>query len=171
LLFSAAPIAAQSGGPYAIPSSTIGGGGQSFAIGGPYQLGSSTGQTDAGKLGGGAYTLYGGFWGPAPNAATSTPEATPDPIAFSVNPPAPNPFRALTSIAFSLPTESRVEISLHAVNGRLVRRLVSEVRGPGRHTVVWDGRDHNGRTLGAGVYFARLSAGAFVTTLRLVRMH
>ena len=46
------------------------------------------------------------------------------------------------------------------------------VRGAGRHTVTWDGRDETGRGVSAGVYFARLiaddGAGRQATTQRLV---
>jgi hypothetical protein len=72
-----------------------GGGGSS---GGPYTLGGTIGQPDAGTLSGGSYTLVGGFWGGAaaelPTATatpTSTPTSTATPTATptgTVTPPA-----------------------------------------------------------------------------------
>ncbi len=65
VIISAAPpprTAAQTGGGYDLTWSTIDGGGYAFSIGGGYSLGGTTGQTDAGKLSGGSYTLNGGFW-------------------------------------------------------------------------------------------------------------
>jgi hypothetical protein len=57
------PASPQSG--YSIDWYTIDGGGATFSTGGSYSLGGSIGQADAGSLGGGSYTLNGGFWGGA----------------------------------------------------------------------------------------------------------
>ena len=43
---------------------TVDGGGATFSTGGPYTLGGTAGQPDAGVTSGGDYTLSGGFWGP-----------------------------------------------------------------------------------------------------------
>ena len=76
---------------------TVDGGGGSSS-GGPYTLGGTIGQPDAGTLSGGTYTLVGGFWGgaaaefPTPTATpTSTPTSTATPTATptgTVTPPA-----------------------------------------------------------------------------------
>ncbi len=55
-------VLAQSGGGYDLSWSTIDGGGATFSTGGPYALGGTIGQPDAGTLSGGPYTLAGGFW-------------------------------------------------------------------------------------------------------------
>ena len=65
LLVAVTAISAQSGGGYDLTWSTIDGGGATFSTGGPYSLGGSIGQSDAGVLSGGSYTLNGGFWGGA----------------------------------------------------------------------------------------------------------
>lgn len=62
LLFTAA-VRAQSDGGYDLTWSTVDGGGYTFSIGGEYSLGGTIGQPDAGEMGGGDYTLSGGFWG------------------------------------------------------------------------------------------------------------
>jgi hypothetical protein len=54
---SAAP---QSG--YDLSWFTIDSGGATFSTGGSYSLGGTIGQSDAGVLSGGTYTLAGGFW-------------------------------------------------------------------------------------------------------------
>jgi hypothetical protein len=65
LLMMASPAHAQSGGGYDLTWSTVdSGGGMSINAG--YTLHGSIGQPDAGvALGGGGYTLVGGFWGGA----------------------------------------------------------------------------------------------------------
>ena len=54
---------AQTGGGYDLMWNSIGGG-QMFSQGGDYQLGSTIGQPDAGRMTGGSYELNGGFWVP-----------------------------------------------------------------------------------------------------------
>ena len=56
-------VVAQSGGDYDLTWSTVDGGGATFSIGGVYTLGGTIGQPDAGAMGGGDYSLSGGFWG------------------------------------------------------------------------------------------------------------
>ncbi len=56
---------AQSGGGYDLTWNTVDGGGATFSTGGEYSLGGTIGQSDAGVLTGGGYTLAGGFWGGA----------------------------------------------------------------------------------------------------------
>ncbi len=50
------------GQSHAIDWATIDGGGVTFASGGPYSLGGTIGQADAGASSGGVYELAGGFW-------------------------------------------------------------------------------------------------------------
>jgi hypothetical protein len=56
-------VVAQSGGDYDLSWNTVDGGGATFSIGGDYTLGGTIGQPDAGAMGGGDYSLSGGFWG------------------------------------------------------------------------------------------------------------
>jgi hypothetical protein len=46
------------------------------------------------------------------------------------------------------------------VAGRLVRTLADGPFAAGRHRRIWDGTDGRGNPVAAGVYFARLDAGA-----------
>ncbi len=63
LLVSAVGVAhAQGSGGYDLTWNTIDNGGTTFASDSSYELGGTAGQPDAGALGGGGYTLSGGFW-------------------------------------------------------------------------------------------------------------
>src|SRR5258706_10473780 len=53
---------AQIGGPYDLRWNTIDGGGGT-STGGVYAVSGTIGQPDVGTMGGGNYTLIGGFWG------------------------------------------------------------------------------------------------------------
>lgn len=63
LLAHVFPAVAQTGDGYDLTWNTVDGGGYTFSTGGGYALGGTIGQPDAGTLGGGSYTLEGGFWG------------------------------------------------------------------------------------------------------------
>jgi S-formylglutathione hydrolase FrmB len=81
----------------------------------------------------------------------------------------PNPFNPQTRIAFDLPNREAVTLQVFDMAGRLVRNLIAaEPHAPGRHEVVWNGRDDRGRRVSSGTYFYRLEAGAFSETKRMV---
>ena len=61
-LLGGEPARAQTGGGYDLTWNSADGGGVTFATGGPYSLGGTIGQADAGASSGGAYSLSGGFW-------------------------------------------------------------------------------------------------------------
>jgi YVTN family beta-propeller protein len=74
----------------------------------------------------------------------------------SLGNPFPNPFARETSLSFSLErNDSRVEIEVFDVRGRLVRTLLDRRLTRGRHIVGWDSRDTSGALVAPGVYFAR----------------
>ncbi len=162
---------AQSGGAYNLEWNTLSGGGQTFATGGAYSLGGTTGQADAGALAGGAYALAGGFWDSPPVPTTGVePNAEPRPRNFAARLSGANPFRNSIAVQFDLPAARPVSVSLFAVDGRLVRNLIDGQRQAGRHTAIWDGVDGSGRQVEPGMYFARVLAGESQTTLRIVRV-
>ncbi len=80
---------------------------------------------------------------------------------------APNPMREKGTLRFDLPTPQRVRLELFDVNGRLVRSLVDETLGPGRHAVTWDARDESGAPVGAGLYWARFQAAGKTFSKRI----
>ncbi|MBD3368486.1 MAG: T9SS type A sorting domain-containing protein [Candidatus Eisenbacteria bacterium] len=79
----------------------------------------------------------------------------------------PNPFAPSTTIGFSLPATSHVDLRVYDVAGREVAVLLDDVRSGGPHEVTWDGSGKDGGKLGAGVYFVRLSARDETRTSRI----
>jgi hypothetical protein len=77
---------------------------------------------------------------------------------------APNPFRGITTIRFSMPQAVPATLAIHDVAGRRVRTLLDGAAVDGDRRFVWDGRDDAGRALSSGVYFYRLQAGAMSRT-------
>ncbi len=85
-----------------------------------------------------------------------------------LEPSAPNPFHASTTLSFSLPNSNRVEIGIYDVRGRRVRALLDDRLAGGRSAVTWDGKDDTGRSLVSGVYFWKLKASSGEATQRMV---
>jgi hypothetical protein len=56
------PAGAPDGPGYDVNWNTIDGGGSTYLLGGPYELGATAGQPDAGFMSGGDYSVGGGFW-------------------------------------------------------------------------------------------------------------
>ncbi len=82
----------------------------------------------------------------------------------------PNPFNPTTSIRFELRTSESVSLRVYDVQGRLVRTLLDEARSAGSYTVVWDGRDNSGRSVGSGPYFVRMHAGTYKSTTKVLML-
>lgn len=80
----------------------------------------------------------------------------------------PNPFNRNTSIRFALSASSPVKLNVYDITGRLVRNIADGVHESGSYSIVWDGRDNNGRRMGNGVYFYRLDAGGGQKTMKAV---
>jgi hypothetical protein len=70
----------------------------------------------------------------------------------------PNPMRGELTIAFGLPMETGVNLTVYDAAGRRVRTLLNDRLRAGAHSVRWDGTDRDGRRLGMGVYFIRLES-------------
>ncbi len=87
-------------------------------------------------------------------------DGTPEFAKLTLSQNMPNPFNPITSIQFNVPSNAgRVELHVYNVSGRLVRTLVNDELAAGPHSVVWNGRDDDGRNLASGIYFAKLTAG------------
>lgn len=80
----------------------------------------------------------------------------------------PNPFNAFTTIRVQLPEASEVKLSVYNLLGQEVRRLVDGKVEAGTHSVLWDGRDEDGKPVGSGIYFSRLKVGEIVRTRKAV---
>ena len=80
----------------------------------------------------------------------------------------PNPSRGPTSFRFESFRRGRVEAKIYSPDGRLVRRLLAASLDPGRHELVWDGRDDEGLRVPAGVYLSRISTPEGTRTSRCV---
>jgi len=80
----------------------------------------------------------------------------------------PNPFNPSTTIAFSVANKGRVCIDVFNLKGQRVKTLVNNEYTAGSHIVVWNGVADNGKPVGSGVYFYRMTAGGYTSTQKML---
>ncbi len=88
-----------------------------------------------------------------PNVAIEERNLTCLPVLFDQ--PVPNPFRRATSLKFTTPVNSEINITIYNVAGQCVRNLLNGKTDVGTKTITWNGRDSNGKNLASGVYFLK----------------
>ncbi|MEZ4387172.1 MAG: FlgD immunoglobulin-like domain containing protein [Candidatus Krumholzibacteriia bacterium] len=71
---------------------------------------------------------------------------------------APNPFNPRTTVSFTLGATARATVTVRDASGRRVRVLCDETLGAGRHALLWNGRDQQGRDCPSGVYLVDIAA-------------
>ncbi|MBE2280352.1 MAG: T9SS type A sorting domain-containing protein [Ignavibacteriaceae bacterium] len=79
----------------------------------------------------------------------------------------PNPFNPSTTISFTLPQASEVNLSIHDASGSLITTLVSGYLAEGKHTLHFNA-SADGLSLASGVYFYKLSAKDFISVKKLI---
>ena len=70
----------------------------------------------------------------------------------------PNPFNPTTTIKYSLPKISDVELRIFDIMGREIKKLVIGNQSPGYQSVVWDATNNYGEPVSSGIYIYTLSA-------------
>jgi len=80
----------------------------------------------------------------------------------------PNPFNPTTTIDFSLTRSGPVRVEIFAIDGKLVRTLLSDDRQAGEHQVRWDGMADTGSRVPSGAYFCRVLGGGDADTRPLL---
>lgn len=86
--------------------------------------------------------------------------------SFTLHPNYPNPFNPQTVITFELAKAGIIELSIFDAAGKKVRTFTAGVMLPGRHRVVWDGKDGQGRAAASGIYVYRLQGAGSAPAAR-----
>lgn len=94
---------------------------------------------------------------PPPVASAPAPHA----LAAELDPPAPNPVRLRSEVAFRLPEAGVVTLSAFDATGRLVARLADGLHAPGEHRATFDASG-----LAPGVYVLRLETPGGARTVQ-----
>ncbi|MEO6462791.1 MAG: FlgD immunoglobulin-like domain containing protein, partial [Candidatus Eisenbacteria bacterium] len=83
---------------------------------------------------------------------------------------APNPSRGAVALSLAGPEGEAVEVQVLDVRGRLVAHLPGVRLAAGPAAIRWDGRDHAGRVVPAGLYLVRATVGSASAVARVVRL-
>ncbi|RMH87340.1 MAG: T9SS C-terminal target domain-containing protein [Calditrichaeota bacterium] len=77
----------------------------------------------------------------------------------------PNPFNPTTTVAFYLPEEAHVRLTVYDATGKQVAVLMDEKLPAGEKYVTWDA--HN---FASGIYFLKMEAGSFTRAIKMMLM-
>lgn len=77
---------------------------------------------------------------------------------FVLYPAYPNPFNPSTTLSFSIPLASHVELSVYNIRGQRIQTLVDGRLEAGYHRYSWNGRDDLGHDVSSGVYIYTLQS-------------
>ena len=85
----------------------------------------------------------------------------------------PNPFNPETWIPYQLAKAAKVTVTIHAMNGSLIRTLTLGHQAAGIYqsksqAAYWDGRNELGEQVASGLYFYTLTAGNFSATGKML---
>ncbi|MDP3830274.1 MAG: LamG-like jellyroll fold domain-containing protein, partial [Ignavibacteriaceae bacterium] len=80
----------------------------------------------------------------------------------------PNPFNPSTTINFSVPGASNVNITVYDINGQVVSNLLSEFKNSGNYSLNWDGKNDSGSKVSSGTYFYQVQIGNLVQTKKMI---
>ena len=71
----------------------------------------------------------------------------------------PNPFNPETNIGFELAEPSEIAISIYNMRGQLVRSFAPTRYEAGVWSILWNGKDNNGKNVSSGIYHIRMISG------------
>ena len=90
------------------------------------------------------------------------------PFQYRLSQNYPNPFNPATTINYSIPLRTHVDISIYNLLGRRLKTIAEGMKDGGDHSVIWDGTDENGIPAATGVYMYRLKAGDYIETRKML---
>lgn len=91
----------------------------------------------------------------------------PVPTSFDLRQNYPNPFNNTTIISYYLEKVVYIELSIHNINGQLIKTIANEQQKVGMHSVRWDGTNNAGKEVSSGVYLYTLRVGNEVITRKM----
>ncbi len=80
----------------------------------------------------------------------------------------PNPFNPATKIAFTTPKSGRVKITIYNILGCELAKLVDDYFESGSYNFVWNAKFNTGDQLPSGVYIARIEAGIYAKSIKMM---
>lgn len=79
-----------------------------------------------------------------------------------------NPFNPIITISYDLPEQSLITLVIYNLLGREVRTPVNDIQETGYKSVIWDGKDDLGQSVGTRMYLYIIHAGDFTQTRKML---
>jgi hypothetical protein len=92
-------------------------------------------------------------------------DKTTHPIEFALHQNYPNPFNPATTISFSLPKESHVQLEVFDILGQKIATLVNEKKIAGNYSALFDAS-----RISSGIYFYRLITSSQIISKKMIVM-
>lgn len=102
----------------------------------------------------------------APTGVATPPRGTG--AAFALSAAQPNPARGETRLRLTLPSATRVEVSVLDLAGRRVATLADGTLGAGEHLLRWEPSESGRPSRAPGIYFVVARAGGQIRSSRIV---
>jgi carboxyl-terminal processing protease len=99
-------------------------------------------------------------------SVNDTPSRLPETVQLYAN--YPNPFNPQTTISYYLPKSMNVELTIYNIKGQEITTLVKGHREAGYNTIPWNSIDSQGRNVGSGVYFYKITADNYIDVRKMV---
>ncbi|MEM9834198.1 MAG: FlgD immunoglobulin-like domain containing protein, partial [Bacteroidota bacterium] len=80
----------------------------------------------------------------------------------------PNPFVERTELHYTLTDDSPVQVKVYDMTGQEVHTLIQQEQAEGEHSVQWDGRNYQGKSMPTGLYIMQLKTGEETSAVRVM---
>tara|TARA_Y100001968_G_scaffold131441_1_gene119958 strand:+ start:266 stop:1999 length:1734 start_codon:yes stop_codon:yes gene_type:complete len=91
-----------------------------------------------------------------------------NPISFKLSQNYPNPFNPTTTINYELLNDSKVNIKVFDISGRVVKELINDHHNIGKYAIQWNAVDGDGQKVSAGLYFYSISTEYLTETKKMI---
>ncbi|MEM9834808.1 MAG: FlgD immunoglobulin-like domain containing protein, partial [Bacteroidota bacterium] len=80
----------------------------------------------------------------------------------------PNPFVERTELHYTLTDDSPVQVKIYDMLGQEIQTLIQQEQAEGEHSVQWDGRNYQGKSMPTGLYIMQLKTGEETSAVRVM---
>jgi hypothetical protein len=92
------------------------------------------------------------------------------PAEYALSQNFPNPFNPTTTIAYSIPENSKVKLTIYNLTGRRITDLVQSQISAGIYSVNWDGTNDTGHPVSSGLYLYTIETDNFRAMKKMIYM-
>ena len=107
---------------------------------------------------------------PGPSEPPPDPPEAPPPFLAQITNVYPNPFNPKVTVQFSVTRAAEVRLDVYDLQGKLVRKHLSQIFSAGVDSLSWNGMRDDGSAASSGLYFLSIVTGAGTESRKAVLM-